>query len=114
MEYPRPDAVLWHLVKPALSEYLSLTSRNHLRPTHVLMCLVGLGALVKASLLYIHNHPGWYDVLRQVLLLTVSDGALLSLVYHIWSLGQGLGAAAHGSPQDHSCWEAQPCIDGVV
>ena len=60
-----------------------MTGRGHLQSVHVLMCLVGLGALVEASLLYIHDHSSWHNVLRQVLLLTVSDGALLSLAHHI-------------------------------
>ena len=102
MKHPRPDAILWHLVQPTLSEYLSLTGRDHLQSAHVMMCLVGLSALVEALLLYIHNHPGWYNVLWHVLPLIMSDSVLLSLAYHIWSLGQDLGAAARGSPHDHS------------
>ena len=62
-EYPRPDAILWHLSHSALIGYLSVTGRSHVQSTPMLMCLLGFGALVEVSLLHVHNHPGWYGVL---------------------------------------------------
>ena len=94
--------------------FLSWNSRWHVQSTPMLASLVGLGALVEASLLHVHNHPGWHGVLQQVLRLALFDGALLSLAHHIRSLGQGLGDAARGSPHDRTNLDVQPRIGGVV
>ena len=66
-EYPRPDVVLQCLSHADLVVCLSVTGCRHVQSTPMLACLVGLGALVEASLLHVHNHPGWYSVLQQVL-----------------------------------------------
>ena len=113
-EYPRPDTVLWHLSHSDLMGYLSVTGHRHVQSTPMLMGIVGLGALVEASLLHVHNYSGWCGVLRQVMRLALFDSALLSLAYHIWSLGRDLGDAARGKPHDHTSLDAQSCIGDVV
>ena len=78
------------------------------------MSLAGFDVLVEAAFFHLHDHPGWYDVLHKILLLTTVDGALLSLEYHLRLLGRGLGNAALGSPRNDCCLELYPCVDGVV
>ena len=91
-----------------------MTGRRHVQSTPMLACLVGLGALIEALLLHVHNHPGWHGVLQQVLRLALFNGALFSLDHHIRSLGQVLGDAARGLPRDRTSLDVQPFIGGVV
>ena len=82
-----------------------MTGDAHLHSDYLLMSLVSYGVFVKVALLHVQDHPGWHDVLRRVLLLATAKGALLSLGHHLESLGQILGAAAHGSPHNDNCLE---------
>lgn len=113
-EYPRPYDLYRRLEPPHLLEWLSLAGDSLLQSDYLLMSLMSLGVFVEVALLHIQDNPGWYDVLRQVLLLATAKGALLSLGYHLEVLGRSLGAAALGSPHDDNCFEVCPFVAGTV
>ena len=91
-----------------------MTGDSLLHSDYLLMSLVSLGMFVEVSLLHIQDNSGWYDVLRRVLLLATTEGALLSLGHHLGALGRSLGDAALGSPRDDNHLEVYPLVAGTV